>query len=154
MFSSSFFMCFFKHKTAYELRISDWSSDVCSSDLAVTLAEGASAEDHKPATILVHQPSGCDLGVQGRSVLDWIVPGNQAPDDASGRHFVKRDLKGLEPAMPLEPGASGMVVYTQAFAIGRKLTEDSARIEHAYLVDVDGELASDGLKRPIGRATV
>src|SRR3546814_2869406 len=25
---------FFKHKTAYEMRISDWSSDVCSSDLA------------------------------------------------------------------------------------------------------------------------
>src|SRR3546814_18251265 len=25
--------CFFKHKTAYEMRISDWSSDVCSSDL-------------------------------------------------------------------------------------------------------------------------
>src|SRR3546814_8143171 len=25
----------FKHKTAYELRISDWSSDVCSSDLGV-----------------------------------------------------------------------------------------------------------------------
>src|SRR3546814_16492259 len=25
--------CFFKHNTAYELRISDWSSDVCSSDL-------------------------------------------------------------------------------------------------------------------------
>src|SRR3546814_6638036 len=27
-------MFFFKQKTAYELRISDWSSDVCSSDLA------------------------------------------------------------------------------------------------------------------------
>src|SRR3546814_8868004 len=29
------FICFFffKQKTAYELRISDWSSDVCSSDL-------------------------------------------------------------------------------------------------------------------------
>src|SRR3546814_14112551 len=27
--------CFFKQKTAYEMRISDWSSDVCSSDLAV-----------------------------------------------------------------------------------------------------------------------
>src|SRR3546814_1069633 len=30
------FICiffFFKHKTAYEVRISDWSSDVCSSDL-------------------------------------------------------------------------------------------------------------------------
>src|SRR3546814_4408489 len=31
----SFFFFFFKQKTAYEMRISDWSSDVCSSDLAV-----------------------------------------------------------------------------------------------------------------------
>src|SRR3546814_9214329 len=31
-----YFYCFFffKQKTAYEMRISDWSSDVCSSDLA------------------------------------------------------------------------------------------------------------------------
>src|SRR3546814_6314742 len=26
-------VCFFKQKTAYDMRISDWSSDVCSSDL-------------------------------------------------------------------------------------------------------------------------
>src|SRR3546814_2701138 len=30
---------FFKQKTAYEMRISDWSSDVCSSDLLVQLFE-------------------------------------------------------------------------------------------------------------------
>src|SRR3546814_4249731 len=30
------FLFFFKQKTAYEMRISDWSSDVCSSDLADT----------------------------------------------------------------------------------------------------------------------
>src|SRR3546814_5459176 len=30
----SFLFFFFKQKTAYEMRISDWSSDVCSSDLA------------------------------------------------------------------------------------------------------------------------
>src|SRR3546814_2810657 len=29
---------FFKQKTAYEMRISDWSSDVCSSDLAAAVA--------------------------------------------------------------------------------------------------------------------
>src|SRR3546814_2167215 len=29
----SAFVFFFKQKTAYEMRISDWSSDVCSSDL-------------------------------------------------------------------------------------------------------------------------
>src|SRR3546814_16740901 len=34
------FFLFFKQKTAYEMRISDWSSDVCSSDLeASVLAE-------------------------------------------------------------------------------------------------------------------
>src|SRR3546814_1634985 len=34
-------MCFFffKQKTAYEMRISDWSSDVCSSDLFADLAQ-------------------------------------------------------------------------------------------------------------------
>src|SRR3546814_6565813 len=29
------FFFFFKQKTAYEMRISDWSSDVCSSDLLI-----------------------------------------------------------------------------------------------------------------------
>src|SRR3546814_2924951 len=41
----SFFFFFFKQKTAYEMRISDWSSDVCSSDLVLCgtagLGEGA-----------------------------------------------------------------------------------------------------------------
>src|SRR3546814_6172662 len=31
-----YFFFFFKQKTAYEMRISDWSSDVCSSDLVRT----------------------------------------------------------------------------------------------------------------------
>src|SRR3546814_12505734 len=31
----SFYLFFFKQKTAYEMRISNWSSDVCSSDLWV-----------------------------------------------------------------------------------------------------------------------
>src|SRR3546814_10001622 len=31
-----YFFFFFKQKTAYEMRISDWSSDVCSSDLHVS----------------------------------------------------------------------------------------------------------------------
>src|SRR3546814_5542036 len=34
LFMSVDLFFFFKQKTAYEMRISDWSSDVCSSDLA------------------------------------------------------------------------------------------------------------------------
>src|SRR3546814_4528487 len=53
MFSVRFTIClsnldlvvviFFKQKTAYEMRISDWSSDVCSSDLPASRAASAVA---------------------------------------------------------------------------------------------------------------
>src|SRR3546814_3199523 len=39
------FFFFFKQKTAYEMRISDWSSDVCSSDL-VALEHAGEAVAH------------------------------------------------------------------------------------------------------------
>src|SRR3546814_6372571 len=50
---------FFKQKTAYEMRISDWSSDVCSSDLLHTLRGGGHAFGlqqlgHAGAVIDVH----------------------------------------------------------------------------------------------------
>src|SRR3546814_12245823 len=38
------FFFFFKQKTAYEMRISDWSSDVCSSDLVEGLRYAAVLE--------------------------------------------------------------------------------------------------------------
>src|SRR3546814_10785439 len=45
LFTNSFinflFFFFFKQKTAYEMRISDWSSDVCSSDLLPSVMTSA-----------------------------------------------------------------------------------------------------------------
>src|SRR3546814_6520486 len=40
---SMFVVFFFKQKTAYEMRISDWSSDVCSSDLTPTTSPPAAS---------------------------------------------------------------------------------------------------------------
>src|SRR3546814_3311147 len=40
---------FFKQKTAYEMRISDWSSDVCSSDLRGERRHGLGQARHQPA---------------------------------------------------------------------------------------------------------
>src|SRR3546814_5184910 len=48
------FFFFFKQKTAYEMRISDWSSDVCSSDLDAL-------DDHQPA---LRQCVQAEQGVQ------------------------------------------------------------------------------------------
>src|SRR3546814_10342141 len=41
-------MFFYKQKTAYELRISDWSSDVCSSDLLGRFVVHRGGEDMTP----------------------------------------------------------------------------------------------------------
>src|SRR3546814_2413965 len=58
MSSCMFFFFFFKQKTAYEMRISEWSSDVCSSDLDLphlkALTEAVHANGSLAAIELVH----------------------------------------------------------------------------------------------------
>src|SRR3546814_18905403 len=46
---------FFKQKTSYELRISDWSSDVCSSDL-IDAAELAALRNAHLVAVVARQP--------------------------------------------------------------------------------------------------
>src|SRR3546814_2613928 len=46
-YSYLFMFFFFKQKTAYEMRISDWSSDVCSSDLLLRVGADARADDRQ-----------------------------------------------------------------------------------------------------------
>src|SRR3546814_5146711 len=48
---------FFKQKTAYEMRISDWSSDVCSSDLGVVISTIHAAKGLEWDWVFV---AGCD----------------------------------------------------------------------------------------------
>src|SRR3546814_8290595 len=50
--STCFFV--FKQKTAYEMRISDWSSDVCSSDLLAFVA-GCGKQQAADATLRKHE---------------------------------------------------------------------------------------------------
>src|SRR3546814_15526483 len=52
-----FFFFFFKRKTAYEMRISDWSSDVCSSDLLGVIIVGRFGRD-----LGQHRLQSFDLG--------------------------------------------------------------------------------------------
>src|SRR3546814_3493661 len=67
---------FFKQKTAYEMRISDWSSDVCSSDLcggsgmtvsAAPLSHRARAVDIQPRKLLQ------DFAYSLVSVTCWLA---------------------------------------------------------------------------------
>src|SRR3546814_1835345 len=68
---------FFKQKTAYEMRISDWSSDVCSSDLHVDgEIDVDGVADASTARGIGEIPGG--LGDQGISVV--VEPVDQRAD--------------------------------------------------------------------------
>src|SRR3546814_4128062 len=66
IFFFNVFLFFFKQKTAYEMRISDWSSDVCSSDLPASEFRSTS---HIPrrggqasTSTSVHSSDGSEIG--------------------------------------------------------------------------------------------
>src|SRR3546814_13349195 len=59
-----FYFFFFKQKTAYEMRISDWSSDVCSSDLdnSATSGDATSSNDGSSGDAMADGGRGGDGG--------------------------------------------------------------------------------------------
>src|SRR3546814_5711878 len=59
---------FFKQKTAYEMRISDWSSDVCSSDLPGSLRQ---PQDN----LQVAQTARRFLAIRLQGIRRVLVPG-------------------------------------------------------------------------------
>src|SRR3546814_8143804 len=61
MFGVLFLFFFFKQKTAYDMRISDWSSDVCSSDL-IAMGEYAAFRGGRIAAEDDEQIGPVDIG--------------------------------------------------------------------------------------------
>src|SRR3546814_6085390 len=81
------FLCFCKMKTAYEMRISDWSSDVCSSDLSlciVALVRPNSTTGHKACRKRASDvPPVVDIsGIT--SVSAWIASATSADRSPGG----------------------------------------------------------------------
>src|SRR3546814_9397667 len=60
------FFCFFKQETVYEMRISDWSSDVCSSDLADDRQGHHGRERQQAGIRALHALVRAGRGVTGR----------------------------------------------------------------------------------------
>src|SRR3546814_7881855 len=85
---------FFKQKTAYEMRISDWSSDVCSSDLPLEQiacghrADVANAEPEQ-------QPRGVGLPLRldrGEEIVDRLLLPPLAPEQVRAMRFEAKDV--------------------------------------------------------------
>jgi len=105
-------------------------------------------------TLLLHKPPGFEAmaapGAAGKRVKpahQLLVPANHWAQDPSGVRLLKRHFAKLTAGVPLELGASGLVVFTQDWRVLRKLTEDAAFMEHELLVEVAGEVAPELLQR-------
>src|SRR3546814_1063067 len=92
--SMSFFF-FFKQKTAYDMRISDWSSDVCSSDLRnlVKRPHVEAARLHRHQQRVSHGERGAQrAGITAAHVNDNIVIfGRELADLAAKRRAGERN---------------------------------------------------------------
>ena len=110
----------------------------------VTLHPEANLAPLEPVTLLFHQPPGVKANTPS---LQPIRAEAQAVDDHSGIHVLKQHFVRLTPCTPLEPNASGLLVFTQDWRVARKLIDDAAKIEQEYDVEIAGDIAPRGLKR-------
>src|SRR3546814_14757922 len=100
---------FFKQETAYEMRISDWSSDVCSSDLlpghragvvARAVYEDEALGGHRLGILIdAHEVGGAALGGSAQRLLQ---DGGEAAGLVAGRGIVVH-LAAVAPDVVLPP---------------------------------------------------
>src|SRR3546814_15591684 len=120
---------FFKQKTAYEMRISDWSSDVCSSDLGTIACPEIKGKGCEPSV----DDRGAQIGHQ-RFVEPDIMLGHQhrAQDLAPAAEVVE-----IGAAPPATPPAG------------------PCRIERALILAVSGRAVCDSVdSRCVGHGCV
>src|SRR3546814_18463189 len=108
------FFFFFKQKTAYEMRISDWSSDVCSSDLLSS----------RPSEQREREPGSIDGPGAGPSprIFDW-GPVKSAKDNMKWSKMGPRP----ERVTAMGPGSRPLALAWPGRSAERRVGEDGVR---------------------------
>ena len=92
-----------------------------------------------PVTLLLHKPA------DHPAPLTLLSAASHWSADPSGTRVLKRHFHQLRLTVPLEPAASGLLVYTQDGRVARKLGEEERLIEVEMTVDVQGEVSREQL---------
>src|SRR3546814_10684407 len=122
---------FFKQMTAYEVRISDWSSDVCSSDLLGGFIRIDKLTNATVAAGMLH------FSLRRAQNVHW-----QATDIDRD---MRADMKNQRPALLWFTGLSGSGKSTIANLVEKKLHRMN---RHSFLLD--GDNVRHGLNRDLG----
>jgi 23S rRNA pseudouridine2604 synthase len=113
----------------------------------ITLDPDAQATPLRPLTLMAHKP----VGMSSEQLIDartpWVRASNRSQLDHTGQRLLKRHSRNLQLALPLDEGASGLLVLTQETGVLRKLTQTHPGPEQEYLVDLIAEPAPAALER-------
>ncbi|MCG6659021.1 RNA-binding protein [Halomonas campisalis] len=112
----------------------------------VELAPGARAEPLAPATLLLNCPPGHDATEGDALARTLITLASHWPEDPAGLRPLKAYFRGLVPMLPLTPGMSGLLVFTQDRRVARRLNEDTVRLEQEFVAEVRGTLSETQLE--------
>lgn len=123
-------------------------------DHKVEIDEDASLMELSDVTLLLNKPPGFDAMALPSEAGKHVKPAHQlllasahATEDGSGTRLLKRHFAKLEATVPLETGASGLVIFTQDWRVARKLIEDASVMEQEFIVEVQGEVPPETIKR-------
>src|SRR3546814_4189448 len=119
-------MFFFKQKTAYELRISDWSSDVCSSDLFARMLAGGE-DPHYIARRLVRFAVE-DIGLADPAALTQAIAAWQAFERIGSP---EGELALAQLVIYLATAPESNAAY-KAFGAAQRAARDRRPAEHTF----------------------
>ncbi|NWL77029.1 RNA-binding protein [Pseudomonas taiwanensis] len=109
----------------------------------VALLPGATPEPQDPVTLLLNQPAGLSFEAAQRE----LTPESRWPEDRASLRLLRSHFARLTTTLPLQPGASGLLVLTQDWRALRKLNEDANKLEQEYVVEVSGNMVDNGLDK-------
>ncbi|WAJ39525.1 RNA pseudouridine synthase [Pseudomonas sp. GOM7] len=112
-------------------------------DQCVELHPDATLEPVEAVTLLVH----CSAGTSAAQLQHLLVRENHWEEDPHAQRILHGHFLRQEQSLPLQSGASGLVVLSQDWRAQRKLREDGAKLEQEYLVDVSGEVPASTFER-------
>src|SRR3546814_2650707 len=119
---------FFKQKTAYEMRISDWSSDVCSSDLPRIKGGAFDPRPHPHQRPKVQRIANMtEIGPELFPARKALTPGPWLPHFGH-REFIERNLR-------IHPCAGIAIPVPDAARIGRRIDQQHVEPGVTQLVE-------------------
>ena len=114
----------------------------------IRLDKLAQAQQDARVTIILHKPIGFVSGQaeDGHKPAATLIKADTQQRKSGAQVFHPSNLRGLAPAGRLDIDSTGLLILTQDGVIARKLIGEDSDVEKEYLVRVEGELSTEGIR--------